>query len=112
LDELNVHSQEIHGKTARHFFFHLHSTLGAPCLLPRYIHALLVQILCGRYALARHLARYILRRRKHAQKIAAGEAAQFVRIPPTRIQLRNLQMMTEISKSATAAPRKHEGDID
>ena len=51
---------------------------------------------------SRQLARYSLRRRKEAQKIAAGESAQFVRVPPTHIQLRNLHMMTEFSRSAAA----------
>jgi hypothetical protein len=97
----------IYTKLARNFF-HLRSTVGASYLLQRDIHTLLIQILCGRDTLARHLARYILRCRKHAQKIAAGETAQFVRVPPTRIQLRNLQ---EIFKAASA-PSKHEEEVD
>jgi hypothetical protein len=56
---------------------------------------LLVQTLGGRNALARHLARYIRRRRKHPPKAAAGETAQLERVLPTWVQLRNLHLMTE-----------------
>jgi hypothetical protein len=60
------------------------------------------QTFCGRNVLAHHLARYIRRRRKHPPTTAARETAQFVRVPPTRIQLRNLYLMTENPESAAA----------
>ena len=61
------------GVSERHAHFHIIITL---------VH------LYGRNVLARHFARHIRRRRKHAPKTAAGETAQFVRVPPTRMQLR------------------------
>jgi len=54
---------------------------------------------CGRNVLARHLARYIRRRRKRPPK-TAGETAQFIRDSPTR--MRNLHLMTENPESAVA----------
>jgi len=76
-------------------FSHLHSTFAAPYIISTK-YPLLVQILCGRDALARHLARYI-RRCKLEPEIAAGKAAQFVHVPPIQMQLRNLYLMKEIS---------------